>query len=124
MSRSIALDSVLLLLATVASAQNAASLHDQGFPSDQGVPVEDTSAPVVFRLYDVQTGGSPLWQETQPAVEIVGGHFDIMLGITTPFPPLLFSTPLGVGNTATGPDGIAIEATTDATSATAVLGRA
>jgi hypothetical protein len=48
-----------------------------------GVPVADTTYSVTFRLYDVLSGGSPLWSETQQ-VRTKTGLFSVLLGSVTP----------------------------------------
>ncbi len=48
-----------------------------------GVPVPDTTYSVRFRLYDVLSGGSPLWSETQQ-LRTKAGLFSVLLGSATP----------------------------------------
>jgi uncharacterized protein YjbI with pentapeptide repeats len=47
------------------------------------IPVADTTYSVTFRLYDVPSGGSPSWNETQ-TVRTRGGLFSTLLGSVTP----------------------------------------
>jgi len=47
-----------------------------------GTPVPDGNYTIVFSLYDVDTGGSPLWQETQSAT-VHDGLFSVLLGNVT-----------------------------------------
>ncbi|MGC9346778.1 MAG: hypothetical protein ACP5JG_01460 [Anaerolineae bacterium] len=48
---------------------------------DTGEPVNDGIYEMSFRLYDVESGGSPLWQETKD-VPVQGGVFATALGDT------------------------------------------
>ena len=48
---------------------------------DGGQPVTDT-LDITFRLYDVETGGSPLWDEVVADVPIIDGSFSAELGET------------------------------------------
>ncbi len=44
-----------------------------------------------FRLYDAETEGALLWSETQSAVNIDKGIFNVLLGSTTPIPSNIFT---------------------------------
>jgi hypothetical protein len=62
----------------------------QGLLLDEvGVPV---TGPVdmVFRLFDSDSGGSPLWTESHAAVDVLDGVYEVALGTTTPLLPALF----------------------------------
>jgi hypothetical protein len=48
-----------------------------------GLPVADTTYSTNFRLYNVPSGGSPFWNETQ-VVRTRGGLFSTLLGSVTP----------------------------------------
>lgn len=39
---------------------------------------------MVFSIYDVATGGTPLWQETHYNVSVTNGYFSVILGESTP----------------------------------------
>ncbi|MGD9101698.1 MAG: hypothetical protein PVF45_14550, partial [Anaerolineae bacterium] len=58
-------------------------LQYQGRLSDPstGEPVADDTYSMVFSLYDVDSGGSPLWTETKD-VTVQGGLFSTALGDT------------------------------------------
>ena len=45
----------------------------------QGAPLEDSHA-LVFRLYEAETGGTIVWEETQANVPLTGGYFSVLLG--------------------------------------------
>ena len=62
-----------------------------------GIPVSDGAYALTFRFYDTDTGGLPLWEETQQ-VEVAGGLFHAILGSATPL-TLAFDQPYWVGVT-------------------------
>jgi hypothetical protein len=66
-------------------------LQYQGRLTDPGTgePVADDTYSMVFSLYDVASGGSPLWTETKD-VTVQGGLFSTALGDTTALDPGLF----------------------------------
>lgn len=73
----------------------------------QGVLRNNTGALVggthnlTFKIYDVATGGSPLWEETITGVRLVQGIFNVIMGdpTRTPFRPLTiaFDKPYWLG---------------------------
>jgi hypothetical protein len=67
-------------------------LQYQGRLTDPGTgePVDDGSYTMVFRLYDVESGGDWLWSETKD-VSVEGGVFSTTLGDTEALDPGLFS---------------------------------
>jgi hypothetical protein len=48
---------------------------------------------MTFKLFDSAEGGTQLWSETHPAVEVSGGLFQVLLGSIMPFPVGLFDSP-------------------------------
>jgi len=52
-----------------------------------GSPVTDGAYDFVFTLYDAQTGGAPLWMETQFGVKVTAGDFVTALGSVNPILP-------------------------------------
>jgi hypothetical protein len=66
-----------------------------------GDPVPDGAYHVTFQLYDVETGGSPLWIEIQ-TVFTVDGVFNAKLGKITPLTSLDFLVPYWLGITVGG----------------------
>jgi hypothetical protein len=56
----------------------------------QGKLVHDTLS-ITFSIYADSVGGIPLWWETQPAVIIWGGIYNVLLGSATQMPDTLFS---------------------------------
>jgi hypothetical protein len=79
-----------LMIAVIAvlaffTAQEAASgtIHFQGILTDDGGgPIEGTHS-IIFRIYNVESGGTALWTETID-VTCEGGLFSVMLGSTSP----------------------------------------
>jgi len=57
------------------------TLNYQGVLTDSdGTVVPDGSYALTFRIYNVASGGSPLWEETIPSVQVNGGIFNAVLG--------------------------------------------
>src|SRR5438105_1203991 len=57
----------------------------QGVLTDgAGNPVPDGTHSLAFELYDVASGGSPLWTETQAGVPVSKGTFSVLLGSVSP----------------------------------------
>jgi len=72
---------MIILMATAAGwAQVPQTISYQGvFTDGAGVPVADGNLILVFRIYDVPTGGTALWTESQTA-SVSGGIFNVVLG--------------------------------------------
>jgi len=74
---------ILLLLTvalTIAAADIPRQISYQGFlGTDDGSPVTDGDHDFVFRLYDVEEGGTPLWTESQ-ILDVEDGYFQAWLG--------------------------------------------
>lgn len=71
-----------------------AMINYQGHLTDNaGEPVSDGTYSVVFSIYDIVTGGIPLWTETQD-VATNGGLFAVRLGSINPLHDSVFSEPL------------------------------
>ena len=66
-------------LSCAAFAEVPKLINYQGYiTDDDGVPVNGTKT-VIFRLYDVAAGGTPLWSETH-TVTAQNGVFNVLLG--------------------------------------------
>jgi len=72
---------IAMVLATVpATAEVPHLIRYQGQAVDtNGVPLEGPYT-LTFRLYDAETAGTKLWEETQPNVPLSKGHFSVLLG--------------------------------------------
>ena len=68
------------IVSSVCAAQVPRLLNYQGKLTDKdSVPLEGTFA-MTFRIYDAETAGNRLWEETQPAVIAQKGIFSVLLG--------------------------------------------
>lgn len=66
-----------------ASAQ--AYLSVQGtVQKSTGAAVDDGDYTLIFKLYTTETGGTPVWSETQDPVNIIGGVYSVTLGTVNP----------------------------------------
>ncbi|QSQ21449.1 hypothetical protein JY651_40725 [Pyxidicoccus parkwayensis] len=85
--RSVLALAVLVLLAAPASraAEDVPrTLAFQGrLVRADGTP-ENTPQDLTFALYTTANGGSPLWQERQPAVPVTNGYYAVVLGAAVP----------------------------------------
>ena len=91
---------IVLLGAVVTFAQIAQPglINYQGKLADsEGELVTDTLS-FTFSIYDVASGGTPLWTETHPAVFVWGGIYDVLLGSVTPVPEAIFWDPVPGSN--------------------------
>ncbi len=87
---------IAMLAALPVSAQIPNLMTYQGvLTDDMGVVVSDGSYNMTFRIYDVPSGGSPLWEETF-GVNVSKGIFNTILGYTTPL-DLAFNEPVYLG---------------------------
>lgn len=59
-------------------------LSHQGYLKDAASVPVNGSVSLTFKLYNVATGGSPLWSETQ-TVTVSKGIYSVILGAATPF---------------------------------------
>jgi hypothetical protein len=79
------------LLAFGASADVPALINYQATLSDStGVPVPDGAYTISFAIFDAETGGSQVWQETHE-VTTSAGWFSVYLGSVTALPDTLFT---------------------------------
>ncbi len=74
-----------LLLCTFAQLNAQANLSIQGtVQTVAGGNLDNGDYTMTFRLYETATGGTPVWSETQDAVEIIGGVYSTLLGKVNP----------------------------------------
>ena len=53
----------------------------QGYLENKsGQPVDDGNYILTFSLYDSESDGESIWQETHPLIPVVRGHFNVILG--------------------------------------------
>jgi hypothetical protein len=79
----------IAISSTVVNADTPQLINYQGHVSDSSGQPLDTSVSITFAIYDVATGGSPLWSEMHSAV-IVDGFYSVNLGTFVVFPDDLF----------------------------------
>jgi hypothetical protein len=77
-----------LLFFGLASVQAQAYLSVQGtIQKSTLVSVEDAVYTLTFKLYTVETGGTPVWTEKQDSVAVIGGVYSVVLGTVNPLTP-------------------------------------
>jgi hypothetical protein len=65
----------------------------QGTLTDTNGVVLNTIVSIAFSIYTDSTGGTQIWTETQPLVEIKDGLFDVLLGRVNAIPDTVFQDP-------------------------------
>jgi len=65
-------------------------INYQGELMDNGGNPLNSTVSIVFKIYNLQTGGTTLWQETHNSVQVQQGVFSVLLGSVSPFPATLF----------------------------------
>ncbi|MGC9315718.1 MAG: hypothetical protein ACP5G4_08880 [bacterium] len=75
---------ILLVALSLSAAPIENVLSFQGNIVEGGAPV-DGPRNIVFRLYDTESGGGALWEESHAGVPISGGLFNVELGGATSF---------------------------------------
>ncbi|MCK4606388.1 MAG: hypothetical protein KAU35_03715 [candidate division Zixibacteria bacterium] len=83
----IVLTAVFLVASAVAEVPQMINYQGR-LTDDQGDPVPNGTYSMVFTIYDAETNGYPKWTEPHPAVEIVNGLFNVILGAGTPAEPI------------------------------------
>jgi len=84
----------LLIAACAASAAVPPMISYQGkLMQPSGAPVPDGTYSMQSAIYDVPTGGTALWSETNPSVQVKGGLFATMLGSVVNLPANIFDSP-------------------------------
>jgi len=88
---------LLAILFNAASADVPELLSYQGVLTDgSGVVLPDGPYSILFRLYTVEVGGTPLWQEAH-VLTVTKGIFNARLGWTQPLGALDFDLPYYLG---------------------------
>lgn len=84
-------------LAGTAAAEVPSLLNYQGILTDgSGVAVPDNTYSITFRIYEVQSGGSALWTETDNVI-VSKGTFSVTLGTVSGLGSLAFNTTYYLG---------------------------
>jgi len=82
----------LPMMAPTLASDSTTTISYQGRLADSsGNPVSTSGVGMQFRLYNTDTGGSSLWEETHAAVPVEDGLFHVLLGSTDPIPASLLS---------------------------------
>ncbi|MEM6576336.1 MAG: hypothetical protein AAF736_18825 [Pseudomonadota bacterium] len=87
---------LLAVFLPVANAEPPSTLTYQGRLGNPGGSGITADFPMVFALYDVPSGGTELWSETQ-TVRVDNGNFSVQLGSVTPLVDELFVSNLWLG---------------------------
>lgn len=66
------------------SGTSKTTIAYQGYLTDSANSPVNGALEIVFKLYNVESGGTALWSETQPAVSVTDGLFSVLLGSVTP----------------------------------------
>ena len=67
------------------------SISYQGYLEQAGVPYENPSATLTFRLFGLPSGGTAVWTETQTGVAVEDGIFSVILGKRSRIHPTQYS---------------------------------
>lgn len=86
----------MMAFASLAQAQNPKISIQGTLKTADGTTVGDGTYSVTFRLYNTETGGSPLWFE-DASVDVIGGIYSHYLGSVTALNPAHFATTLWLG---------------------------
>ena len=79
---------LLIIIPSQSGAQIPRTLSYQGVLTDSnGEPKPDDQYIFTFRLYDLENGGSPIWEEKEKTLSVKAGLFSTTLGDPTPFGP-------------------------------------
>ena len=73
---------LLLVVAVSAWAQIPKLINYQAKLTDADGVALNGDYDITFRIYDGETGGTPLWTENHPTVTVTNGLFDVQLGTT------------------------------------------
>ncbi len=84
-----------LFVFDLAYSQVPDSLSFQAFVTDSaGTPIDDPSVSMTFKLYQSSV---EVWTETQLAVPVVDGQFEVILGSVTPIDSVIFDQRTEIG---------------------------
>lgn len=83
---------LLLSSAGLALAETPHMMTYQGFLTDSAGPVSGSRA-MVFSIYSIEEGGTPIWSTGTINVDVDSGYFYYMLGSDSTIPPECFEGP-------------------------------
>ena len=82
---------ILLNICAISYASVPPMISYQGkLMQPSGAAVPDGTYSMQFAIYDVPTGGTALWSETNPSVAVKGGLFSVLLGSVVNLPSNIF----------------------------------
>jgi hypothetical protein len=81
------------LLTAAALAEVPGLISYQGTLADAGGVALDTTVAMTFSIYSDSTGGTQVWTETQPTVEVSNGVFNVLLGRRNSISDTVFNDP-------------------------------
>ena len=85
------------LVALVFETSAQATLSMQGtIRNSTGAAISDGIYSITFKLYTNESGGAPVWTETQDNIKVVGGVYSALLGAANPL-TAAFNVPYFVG---------------------------
>ena len=94
----LALIIIMVLAIPVQATSVPGTINYQGYLTDSGGKAVNATLSMTFSIYDVPSGGSALWTETQSSVTVANGLFNVILGSVTNIDPAILkgSSYLGV----------------------------
>lgn len=85
---------LILCMAIACSAAVPALINYQGrLMQPSGTAVVDGLYSLQFTIYDMPVGGTSIWTESIPSVQVKGGLFNVLLGSVTELVPSVFDAP-------------------------------
>jgi len=90
---------LLILVPFEGNAEIPLTTTYQGYLTDSGGNPVDGSVNMTLKVYDVASGGSPLWTETHTGVNVNDGVFNLIVGEITPLSPYMLDGPGYLGIT-------------------------
>ena len=84
---------LLILLSTTALADVPGLMNYQGTLTDEHGVAMDTTVSMTFSIYPLSVGGTSVWTETQPAVVVSSGIFNVLLGSVNSISDTVFKDP-------------------------------
>ncbi|MFC1683792.1 hypothetical protein ACFL0G_06275, partial [Candidatus Zixiibacteriota bacterium] len=83
----------VVMLTTAVLADVPGLMNYQGTLTDDNGMALDTTVAMTFSIYTDSTGGSQVWTETQPAVGVNSGIFNVLLGRVNAISDTVFKDP-------------------------------
>lgn len=83
---------VLLALASATASSPQVISHQGYLTSHEGIALTGTHS-LTFGIYDVASGGAPIWTETHATVEVADGLYSLLLGSISPLTADQFAGP-------------------------------